>query len=126
MQSVSSRIWTPIAVSISKDDSHYTTGTSYLLSVIAVLSVQSSEWFKSSLISNSPWLFLYLWEPFKCHQLCVSPFFLFWQDQVCVNFSLSFIFWKRSNGTATSSRWQNLFFFLNYTFFWPGEGVPFV
>ena len=28
MQSVSSRIWTPIAVSISYDDNHYTTGTS--------------------------------------------------------------------------------------------------
>ena len=28
MQSVSSRIWTPVAVSISYDDNHYTTGTS--------------------------------------------------------------------------------------------------
>ena len=28
MQSVSSRIWTGIAVSISYDDNHYTTGTS--------------------------------------------------------------------------------------------------
>ena len=29
MQSVSSKIWTRIAVSISCDDNHYTTGTSY-------------------------------------------------------------------------------------------------
>ena len=29
MQSVSSRIWTRVAVSISCDDNHYTTGTSY-------------------------------------------------------------------------------------------------
>ena len=29
MQSVSSRIWTRIAVSISYDDNHYTTGTSF-------------------------------------------------------------------------------------------------
>ena len=28
MQSVSSRIWTRVAVSISNDDNHYTTGTS--------------------------------------------------------------------------------------------------
>ena len=28
MQSVSSRIWTRVAVSISYDDDHYTTGTS--------------------------------------------------------------------------------------------------
>ena len=28
MQSVSSRIWTPVTVSISYDDNHYTTGTS--------------------------------------------------------------------------------------------------
>ena len=30
MQSVSSRIWTRVAVSISYDDNHYTTGTSKL------------------------------------------------------------------------------------------------
>ena len=29
MQSVSSRIWTRVAVSISNDDNDYTTGTSY-------------------------------------------------------------------------------------------------
>ena len=29
MQSVSSKIWTRVAVSISYDDNHYTTGTSY-------------------------------------------------------------------------------------------------
>ena len=29
MQSVSSRIWTRVAVSFSYDDNHYTTGTSY-------------------------------------------------------------------------------------------------
>ena len=28
MQSISSRIWTRVAVSISYDDNHYTTGTS--------------------------------------------------------------------------------------------------
>ena len=31
MQSVSSRIWTHVAVSISYDDNHYTTGTSRYL-----------------------------------------------------------------------------------------------
>ena len=31
MQSVSSRIWTHIAVSIPYDDNHYTTGTSYVI-----------------------------------------------------------------------------------------------
>ena len=30
MQSVSSRIWTRVAVSISYDDNNYTTGTSWL------------------------------------------------------------------------------------------------
>ena len=30
MQSVSSRIWTRVAVSISYDDNHYTTGTSII------------------------------------------------------------------------------------------------
>ena len=31
MQSVSSRIWTRVAVSISYEDNHYTTGTSTIL-----------------------------------------------------------------------------------------------
>ena len=31
MQSVSSRIWTRVAMSISYDDNHYTTGTSTFL-----------------------------------------------------------------------------------------------
>ena len=35
MQSVSSRIWTRVAVSISYDDNDYTTGTSYYLNIIA-------------------------------------------------------------------------------------------
>ena len=30
MQSVSTKIWTSVAVSISCDDNHYTTGTSFL------------------------------------------------------------------------------------------------
>ena len=35
MQLVSSKIWTRVAVSISYDDNHYTTGTSYIRSLIA-------------------------------------------------------------------------------------------
>ena len=31
MQSVSSRIWTRVALSISYDDNHYTTGTSFTI-----------------------------------------------------------------------------------------------
>ena len=31
MQSVSSRIWTRVAVSISYDDNHYTTDTLYMM-----------------------------------------------------------------------------------------------
>ena len=34
MQSVSSRIWTRVAVFISNDDNHYTTGTSKLLIIV--------------------------------------------------------------------------------------------
>ena len=34
MQSVSSRIWTHLAVSISYDDNHYTTGTSISISTL--------------------------------------------------------------------------------------------
>ena len=36
MQSVSSTIWTRVAVSISYDDNHYTTGTSDILLIIII------------------------------------------------------------------------------------------
>ena len=46
MQSVSSRIWTCVAVSISYDDNHYTTGTSiytHLLSLELPFCVENYE-----------------------------------------------------------------------------------
>ena len=39
MQSVSSRIWTRVAVSISYDDNHYTTGTSIFYVIIPDVSI---------------------------------------------------------------------------------------
>ena len=43
MQSVSSRIWTRVAVSITYDDNHYTTGTSETNEYLLVLNLQSME-----------------------------------------------------------------------------------
>ena len=43
MQSVSSRIWTRVAVSISYDDSHYTTGT-FLTLIILFKPIHSFEY----------------------------------------------------------------------------------
>ena len=39
MQSVSFRIWTRVAVSISYNDNHYTTGTSYLGFIMTIVIV---------------------------------------------------------------------------------------
>ena len=39
MQSVSSRIWTRVAVSISYDDNHYTTGTSNMYEAFKIFRV---------------------------------------------------------------------------------------
>ena len=48
MQSVSSRIWTRVAVSISYDDNHYTTGTSiteeYLIGFILRYVIGQMSW----------------------------------------------------------------------------------
>ena len=43
MQSVSSRIWTRVAVSISYDDNHYTTGTSIFYIVYFMLCLSESK-----------------------------------------------------------------------------------
>ena len=39
MQSVSSKIWTRVAVSISYDNNHYTTGTYYIYELDSFLAV---------------------------------------------------------------------------------------
>ena len=44
MQSVSSRIWTRVAVFISYDDNNYTTGTSLALSIIFFISFKYTIW----------------------------------------------------------------------------------
>ena len=71
MQVVSSRIWTRVAVSISYDDNHYTTGTSLILElsalyintwnhlIIRIICVNSNIW--NHLIYNKKnWLILEL------------------------------------------------------------------
>ena len=57
MQSVSSRIWTRVAVSISYDDNHYTTGTSILRSNFSVVNksaLSNSANLNSLYFSNVP------------------------------------------------------------------------
>ena len=44
MQSVSSRIWTRVAGSISYDDNHYTTGTYIYICVCVCVCVCMDEW----------------------------------------------------------------------------------
>ena len=39
IQSVSSKIWTHVAVSISYDDNHYTTGTSTSIIIIIAITI---------------------------------------------------------------------------------------
>ena len=47
MQSVSSRIWTGVAVSISYDDNHYTTGTFNLVYVWQLIDKISKQKLKT-------------------------------------------------------------------------------
>ena len=53
MQSASSRIWTRVAVSISYDDNHYTTGTSYVFHMIDNLSIAINDFTSRILMSFS-------------------------------------------------------------------------
>ena len=57
MQSFSSRIWTWVAVSISYDDNHYTTGTSY---VSSPLLIYLSIYLHDRSVNYSCQFFLYL------------------------------------------------------------------
>ena len=56
MQSVLSRIWTRVAVSISNDDNHYTTDTS----IYAFVNV-SQNFFLHTVLSNTIFLNRYIW-----------------------------------------------------------------
>ena len=51
MQSVSSRIWTRVAVSISYDDNHYTTAHTYALIVKVIIVIFSDILKEKKLIS---------------------------------------------------------------------------
>ena len=52
MQSVSSRIWTRIAVFISYDDNNYTTGTSIIVVFITNISTHESFWLIIQIVKN--------------------------------------------------------------------------
>ena len=54
MLSVSSRIWTRVAVSISYDDNHYTTGTSIIIIIIVIFILLIWEFFTSALADSFP------------------------------------------------------------------------
>ena len=62
MQSVSSRIWTHVAVSISYDDNHYTTGTSTsgtskqrTLQITTSTVVSSMSYLELSILEKNTW-----------------------------------------------------------------------
>ena len=63
MQSVSSRIWTRIAVSISNDDSHYTTGTSSIVLINVLSAVYSLQYSLYMCICVNLWV---------CDSTCVN------------------------------------------------------
>ena len=60
MQSVSSSIWTRVAVTISYDDNHYTKGTSIYLSIYLSIYVISKSSFDLS-------IYLYIYVQTKSH-----------------------------------------------------------
>ena len=43
MQSVSSRIWTRVVVSISYEDNHYTTGSEHIYNVLGGIDLENSS-----------------------------------------------------------------------------------
>ena len=55
MQSVLSRIWTRVAVSISYDDNHYTMGTSQIVIIIRVKIVAVSYFEIKTVILRTQW-----------------------------------------------------------------------
>ena len=63
MQSVSSRIWTRVAVSISYDDNHYTTSTSYIIYLIYICKLDLA-------LNNLEWLMCHKTKP---NQTTVQP-----------------------------------------------------
>ena len=66
MESVSSRIWTRVAVSISYDDNHYTTGTSIIHTTIPYS-------FMNDIVGHSTmigtWSFIYGWCNYSRHMV---------------------------------------------------------
>ena len=69
MQSVSSRVWTHVAVSISYDDNHYTTGNNFIIIIFSlrVFHISFSWWsftgvWVTASLLKSPGLFSVFWQ----------------------------------------------------------------
>ena len=99
MQSVSSRIWTYIAVSISNDDNHYTTDTSQNWWLhINLVSVPRSGFIVFSVLCQNPIIcFLFV-------------FFIFFASNFNLNFF--FIFIISWSGMVKPTKFQVLFFLI--------------
>ena len=109
MQSVSSRIWTRVVVSISYDDNHYTTGTSLIqvwlktteLGFFVILSFSSAFWlvsfYQSSIdekvtLGATPNLSsLYLSSVFKGFFVAIVCFCIDWVRYIFVGWACYFL-----------------------------------
>ena len=83
MQSVSSRIWTRVSMSISYDDNHYTTGTSLALFIAIPFSKKS--------IVKSPFMSQKIISMIFSTNCCTRNFF-FTGELVCFYLDFSVIF----------------------------------
>ena len=105
MQSVSSRIWTRVAVSISSDDNNYTTGTSIILIESSAL---FSDWLPNPLKSFFYWSFRG-----KCYKVehDVSKFIGLWIASLnCFPHSvqLTLVFCSKDKIWNKALAWNNL------------------
>ena len=85
MQSASSRIWTRVAVSISYDDNHYTTGTSSTSNQLRSVNKNSS--FDIQLVYSNDFS-----QGRSCSKTYIDIYICVCVCSVCVYFILVFIF----------------------------------
>ena len=95
MQSVSSRIWTRVAVSITYDDNHYTTGTSSERNVINLKFGWGLELIEQPLYTYlCTYIYIYIYIC-VCVCVCVCVFNLFEKTMYLISTTYSFYLIER-------------------------------
>ena len=115
MQSVSSRIWTRVTVSISYDDNHYTTGTNSSVSWWSFNGQQVSSSLQDSSHNSIVWKVSIRRVISKSSSPCINPLLTVLMASITTDITITFMFHSFFNSKARSRYLSFILLSFNFT-----------